>query len=67
MLTPYFTSDQSGLMARYPIDVWAFGHTHGNVDFRDASGCRVVSNQMGYPNEYEHGDSGFREGLIIAL
>ena len=50
VLSPYFASDMTPLMQRYAIDLWAFGHTHHNVGLLE-SGCRVVSNQRGYPRE----------------
>lgn len=61
LLTPYFTVDMAPLMQKHPIDLWAFGHTHYNVDFVD-HGCRVVSNQRGYPREQSQG---FRDDLVI--
>ena len=66
MMTPYFTVDMAPMMARHKIDLWAFGHTHGNVDFEAENGCRVVSNQRGYPREYAAGN-GFRENLVIEV
>ena len=45
-----FHSDLSALLAEHDIDVWAFGHTHANVD-EVVSGTRIVSNQAGYPGE----------------
>lgn len=62
-LTPYFTVDMSPLMRQHKIELWAFGHTHHNVDFIE-SGCRVVSNQRGYPRDGQHG---FRKDLIIEI
>lgn len=50
-VTPYFTVDMSDLMQRHAITAWLFGHTHHNVDFYDESGCRILSNQRGYPGE----------------
>lgn len=43
-------------------DAWIFGHTHQAVDVR-LSGCRVVSNPRGYPDE----DTGFNAALEIEL
>lgn len=63
-LTPYFTVDMSPLMQKYPIALWAFGHTHGNVDFVAEGGCRVISNQRGYPSEL---NSDFRDNLVIEV
>ena len=35
--------------------------THGNVDFVAEGGCRIVSNQLGYPKDLS---PGFRPGLV---
>jgi predicted phosphodiesterase len=32
------------------VDAWIFGHTHHSVDV-ELSGCRLISNQRGYPGE----------------
>lgn len=61
--TPFFTIDMAPLMKKYPIDLWAFGHTHFNVDFVD-SGCRVISNQRGYSHEQVED---FRDNLVIEI
>lgn len=63
LLTPYFTVDMAPLMEKRPIALWAFGHTHYNVDFVD-HGCRVISNQRGYPREQS---PGFRDDLVIEV
>ncbi len=43
-----FLSDLNDLVEM--ADVWCFGHTHANLD-RVVDGCRIVSNQRGYPGE----------------
>lgn len=63
-LTPYFTVDMAPLMQKHQIALWAFGHTHGNVDFMAEGGCRVISNQRGYPREL---NSDFRDNLVIEV
>lgn len=63
-LTPYFTVDMAALMSKHPIALWTFGHTHHNVDFVAEGGCRVVSNQLGYPGEQNRD---FRPDLIIEV
>ncbi|HUX62226.1 metallophosphoesterase [Sulfuricella sp.] len=63
-LTPYFTVDMAALMHKHPIALWAFGHTHHNVDFVEEDGCRVISNQRGYPHEQS---PGFRDNLVIEV
>lgn len=65
-LSPYFVCDCSHLMRQHKIDVWAFGHTHGNVDQVVDGGCRLISNQRGYRAEDAHG-IGFRPDLVIDL
>lgn len=67
LLTPYFTVDMSPLMRRHKIDLWAFGHTHYNIDFVGDNGCRIVSNQRGYPSDLRFPDSSFRPDLVIEL
>ncbi len=64
-LSPYFVSDMSWLMKKHRIDLWCHSHTHRSTDFVAENGCRVVSNQFGYPNETEK--SGFRQDLPIDL
>lgn len=72
-VSPYFVTDLSRLMEKHRIDVWCHGHTHTNNDFIAEGGCRVVSNQLGYPGERtrtEFGmqiDTGFRNDLVIEL
>ena len=66
-MTPYFTADMAPLMAKHKIDLWAFGHTYGNVDFESEHGCRIISNQRGYYNEFRESDNGFRDSLIVEI
>lgn len=65
-LSPYYVSDCSDIMRKHNIDVWCFGHTHMNCDFVAEGGCRVLSNQRGYPNESLE-DIGFREALVFEV
>ena len=58
-----FHSDLESLIEAYEIDVWAFGHTHANLD-AVIYGTRIVSNQAGYPGENV---SDFEAGFIIEL
>lgn len=64
-LTAYFVTDLSWLMKKHQIAVWCYGHTHGNVDFEAENGCRVISNQRGYPNELA--ETGFRPELVLEV
>lgn len=66
-VSPYFVSDLAPLLARHRIDLWCHGHTHTNTDFITASGCRVLSNQRGYPKEFASGAMGFRDDILITL
>lgn len=63
VLSPYFVTDLSRLMAAHSIDVWCHGHTHTNNDFIAENGCRVISNQRGYPGEVTKSD--FRPELVV--
>ena len=64
-LSPYFVTDESTLMKRHQIDLWGHGHTHTNTDFLAENGCRILSNQRGYP--YESKQMNFCEERIIEL
>jgi len=64
-LTAYFVNDHTALMQRHCIDLWCHGHTHSSTDFIAENGCRVVSNQRGYPPEKN--TCGIREDLLIDL
>lgn len=63
-LSAYFVNDLSWIMDKHRIDLWCFGHTHTNCDFIAENGCRVISNQLGYPSESK---LGFLPELIIDL
>lgn len=64
LLTPYFTADMSALINEHSIALWVCGHSHHNVDFVVEGGCRIISNQRGYPREQS---LGFRPDLIIEV
>lgn len=64
-MSPYFVTDLSRLMKKHQISVWCHGHTHTNTDFLAEGGCRVISNQLGYPKE--QAGSGFRNDLVVEL
>lgn len=66
-LSPYFVTDLSGLMERFRIDVWCYGHTHTNTDFIAEGGCRVISNQKGYPRERLVGNIAFNPQWVIEI
>jgi len=72
-LSPYFVSDLAWLMEKHRVALWCHGHTHTNCDFVAENGCRVVSNQLGYPGERSHAhggiffDTGFNNRLLIEV
>jgi len=43
-----FISDLDSLVRK--ADLWIYGHTHSNL-YTKVGNCRLVSNQLGYPNE----------------
>lgn len=63
-VSPHFVSDLSWLMGKHRIDLWCYGHTHTNILFIAENGCRVVSNQRGYPREPAHG---FEPNIVIEV
>lgn len=44
-------------------DCWVYGHTHSNLD-TSVKGCRLISNQPGYPSEDV---DGFDSSKIVEL
>ncbi len=58
-----FHSDLSELIESSDVAVWAFGHTHANVD-EVIDGTRIVSNQAGYPGENV---TGFDAKFVIEM
>lgn len=66
-LSPYFVTDLAWLMEKHSIDVWCHGHTHTNNDFIAENGCRMISNQRGYPQEVASGNTGFHPELVIEI
>ena len=57
-----FASECDDLL-RLPVAAWIFGHTHWSCDRPLPTGCRLVSNQLGYLGE----KSGFRPGFCIEI
>lgn len=62
-ITGAFHSDLSGLIERYDIDLWVYGHTHSNLDVV-VSNTRIVSNQAGYPGENV---TGFNQQFVLTI
>ena len=50
LLTPYFLADCQQIIFDYQPLIWCYGHNHLSDDFVTGK-TRVVSNQLGYPNE----------------
>ena len=46
-----YASDLDYLLTKDNTKLWISGHTHKNIDFTTAEGCRVVSNQKGKPKD----------------
>jgi predicted phosphodiesterase len=63
LLSAAFASNLEPLIEEFKIDLWIYGHTHHNTDFRHGS-TRIISNQRGYPNERA---TGFNPNLVIEL
>ena len=51
-LQSYFIANVEGLLSKYKIDVWIYGHTHYSNDFKIGK-TRVIGNHIGYPTEKE--------------
>jgi len=56
-----FISDLSPLVEQ--ADIWCYGHTHANLDLQ-LGGCRLLSNQRGYPSE---GVEGFNPFITVTV
>lgn len=64
-LSPYFLNDLEGFINRLRPEAWVYGHNHW-CDDREIHGCRVVTNQLGYPHENQL-VNGFRDDLLIEV
>ena len=65
-LSPYFCRDCSDLLNEFDIDLWVYGHSHGSGDYLHPSGCRIISNQRGYPHESPVAN-GFRIDCVVEI
>jgi predicted phosphodiesterase len=63
LLSAAFASNLEPLLDEFKIDLWIYGHTHHNADFRHGS-TRIISNQRGYPGERV---PGFNPNLVLEL
>ncbi len=64
-LAPYFLNDLEALLEASSPKLWCYGHNHWNDD-REYADTRIVSNQLGYPNE-DPIQIGYRPDLIISV
>lgn len=64
-LSAYYINDLAWLMEKHPIDLWCHGHTHSNTDFVTKQGCRIISNQRGYPGQHTGDKGGERNGTPL--
>eukprot|EP00995_Heteronema_vittatum_P001275 NODE_1179_length_1045_cov_584.161647_g813_i0.p2 GENE.NODE_1179_length_1045_cov_584.161647_g813_i0~~NODE_1179_length_1045_cov_584.161647_g813_i0.p2 ORF type:complete len:321 (-),score=116.83 NODE_1179_length_1045_cov_584.161647_g813_i0:81-992(-) len=60
-----FHTDLSALIGP-PAKVWCFGHTHMSYDV-EINGTRVISNQVGYAEEYKYKASKYQPDLVITV
>ncbi len=59
--------DMVEIIEKYQPDLWVYGHTH-ECDDQMIGKTRIVSNQLGYPNNYGFECSGFDEnGIFIKI
>lgn len=63
----YFCANLSNILENSEISpkVWIYGHTHYSMDETLSSGCRIVSNQFGYPKENKFYQKEILEHLVI--
>ncbi len=59
-----YATDMAPVMRDNDIDLWIFGHVHRSFDVT-IEGTRVVSNPLGYYNEYQKQD--FDPSMVIEL
>lgn len=68
LLQPAFNSlNMVEIVEQYQLDLWVYGHTH-ECDNQRIGKTRIVSNQLGYPNNYGFECDGFDEkGAEVTL
>ena len=64
-LTCYFTANCGALITQHQPAAWIYGHNHWSADFHIGK-TRLVSNQMGYPQETKY-IPGYDENKVIIL
>ena len=66
VLNGAFATELGNFIADSRIDVWIYGHSHTNID-TTIRNTRIVCNQFGYVDYYEHYKNGFVPDKIIEL
>ena len=66
VLNGAFATELGNFIADSRIDVWIYGHSHTNIDITIGN-TRIVCNQFGYVDNYEHYKNGFVPDKIIEL
>ena len=66
VLNGAFATELGNFIADSRIDVWIYGHSHTNID-TTIGNTRIVCNQFGYVDYYEHYKNGFVPDKIIEL
>ena len=63
LISSGFASNLENIISIYQPQYWIHGHTHDSFDY-EISGCRVICNPKGYPNE---GNKSFNRNFIIEI
>ena len=66
VLNGAFATELGNFIADSRIEVWIYGHSHTNID-TTIGNTRIVCNQFGYVDYYEHYKNGFVPDKIIEL
>jgi Icc-related predicted phosphoesterase len=59
-----YATDMGHIMREKDIDLWIFGHVHRSFD-TTLEGIRVISNPLGYYNEYQKQE--FDPALVVEI
>jgi len=64
-------SHQKKILSRHSgfqsLHTWAYGHTHFSCDNNFGNDVRVVSNQKGYPKDYEKHDTQYEPHCVLEI
>lgn len=64
-LNEAFAVELFGLIAETEVDYWIYGHHHVNIPDFNIGKTRMLTNQLGYVHQYEHGL--FRRDAVIEV